>query len=190
MKRLLFLCGIIMLLCLVAVNSYSKPNANDLKEGDIVFQTSTSQQAPFIIAATHSPWTHCGIIIEKGDGLYVLEALSTVKLTPYDQWEKRGKGGIVKVKRYTDGSIKIKYKKYLGRPYDAAFKFDNDKWYCSELVYDIYKQQLGVKLCEPRPVSDYSISGVAEQMKKRGINKNQLVVAPSDLYNSNLLKGQ
>lgn len=188
MKRLLFFCCIIALLCLVSVSCCSKPEAKNLKEGDIVFHTSTSQQAPFIIAATHSPWSHCGIIIEKANGLYVLEAVSTVKLTPYNQWAKRGKGGIVKVKRYTDEPIKIKYKKYLGRAYDMAFKFGNNKWYCSELVYDIYKQQLGVELCVPRPVRDYNISGASKQMKRRGINKEQLVVAPCDLYDSELLK--
>ena len=184
MKRLLILCGIIVLLCLVAANSYSTPNAKGLKEGDIVFQTSTSRQAPFIIAATHSPWSHSGIIVEKPDGLYVLEAVSTVKLTPYDQWVKRGKGGIAKMKRYTEDPVKLKYSKYLDKSYDLSFKFGNNKWYCSELVYDIYKIQLGVELCQPRPISDYNVSGAKELMKKRGISKNQLVVAPSDLYNS------
>lgn len=188
MKRFLFVILSIALLGFMAVQIHSKPNSKNLKEGDIVFQTSTSQQAPLIIAATHSPWSHCGIIIEKADGLYVLEAVSTVKLTPYDQWVKRGKGGIVKVKRYTDESIKTKYKKYLGQPYDTAFKFGNDKWYCSELVYDIYKKQLGVELCEPRPVSDYSIKGAEQELKKRGITKSQLVVAPCDLYDSKQLK--
>ena len=184
MKRLLFFFAITVLLGFVAVKSYSKPNAEDLKEGDIVFQTSTSQQAPLIIAATHSPWSHCGVIIEKADGLYVLEAVSTVRLTSYNQWVKRGRGGVAKMKRYTQEPIKIKYSKYLGKPYDTAFKFENDKWYCSELVYEIYKQQFGVELCVPRPVSDYNIKGADHVLKKRGISKNQLVVAPSDLYES------
>ena len=188
MKRLLFIVSVIVLMGIVLVKCYSKPDAKNLKEGDIVFQTSTSQQAPFIIASTLSPWSHCGIIIEKSDGLYVLEAVSTVKLTPYDQWVERGKGGIAKVKRYTDDPVKLKYSKYLGKQYDKAFKFGNNKWYCSELVYDIYKQQLGVELCNPRPVSDYSIIWAEHELKKRGISKTQLVVAPSDIYDSKLLK--
>lgn len=184
MKRLIIFVLIAIVLGITAIKCLSNPDVQTLKEGDIVFQTSTSQQAPFIIAATRSPWSHCGIIVEKSDGLYVLEAVSTVKLTPYDQWVKRGKGGIARMKRYTEDPVKIKYSKYLGKSYDSAFKFGNDKWYCSELVYDIYKRQLGVELCKPRPVSDYHVSKAKNLMKKRGISKDQLVVAPSDLYNS------
>ena len=179
-----------LLLVLLGIYSFkplSSPKASTLKEGDIVFQTSKSQQAPFIIAATDSKWSHCGIIIEKPDGLYVLEAISPVSLTPYQQWVERGKGKRVGVKRYTEEPVKIKCSKYLGKPYDLAFKFDNGKWYCSELVYDIYKRQLGVELCKPRPVSDYHLQGMEKLLSKRGISKEQLVVAPSDLYDSKLL---
>jgi uncharacterized protein YycO len=188
MKHLFFFCNIIILLCLVAVISCSRPDAIVLKEGDIVFQTSKSSQSKYIILATQSQWSHCGIIIEKADGLYVLEAISPVSLTPYQQWVERGRDKRVGMKRYTEEPVKIKYSKYVGKPYDLAFKFGNGKWYCSELVYDIYKRQLGVELCEPRPVSDYAISGLDKVLTKRGIHKNQLVVAPSDLYDSQLLK--
>ena len=162
-------------------------NRSALKEGDIVFQTSTSKQAPLIAAATSSPWTHCGIIVMKNGEPYVLEASSTVKLTPWKQWKQRGKAGIHAMKRYSEKDIKIKYKQYLGKPYDLAFKFDNGKWYCSELVYDIYLKQLGVKLCEPRPVSDYHVVGMDKTMKKRHISPDQLAVAPADLFNSDKL---
>lgn len=176
-----------LLLAVTVLKSRLAPVASTLKEGDIVFQTSKSPQSKYIIMATQSQWSHCGIIIEKADGLYVLEAISPVSLTPYQQWVERGRGKRVSVKRYTEGPVKIKYSKYLGKQYDKAFKFGNSKWYCSELVYDIYKRQLGVDLCEPRPVSDYVINGLDKILTKRGIDKNQLVVAPSDLYDSELL---
>ncbi len=190
MKRfVLFTAALLLaLLGIYSFKALSSPKANSLKEGDIVFQTSKSQQAPFIIAATDSKWSHCGIIIEKADGLYVLEAISTVSLTPYQQWVERGRGKRVGVKRYTEEPVKIKYSRYLGKPYDLAFKFGNSKWYCSELVYDIYKRQLGVELCKPRPVSDYNLHGLEKQLSKRGISKDQLVVAPSDLYDSQRFK--
>ena len=186
MKKLtLFILALLAtLLVVTSLKSQPAPTTSTLKEGDIVFQTSKSSQSKYIILATRSPWSHCGIIIEKPDGLYVLEAISTVCLTPYQQWVERGRGKRVSVKRYTEEPIKIKY---LGKPYDLAFKFDNGKWYCSELVYDIYKRQHGVELCKTRPVSDYVISGLDKVLAKRGIDKNQLVVAPCDLYNSKQL---
>lgn len=189
MKKLILITLplLVLLIAITAIKSPSAPVASTLKEGDIVFQTSKSSQSKYIKLATQSPWTHCGIIIEKPDGLYVLEAISTVSLTPYQQWVERGRGKRVRVKRYTKEPIKIKYSKYLGKRYDNAFKFGNNQWYCSELVYDIYRRQLGVELCEPRPVSDYVISGLDKVLTKRGINKNQLVVAPSDIYESKRL---
>ena len=189
MKKIIIITLLLMasLLAVNVLKSQPAPFASALKEGDIVFQTSKSTQSKYIILATKSQWSHCGIIIEKTDGLYVLEAITTVSLTPYQQWVERGRGKRVRVKRYTEDPVKIKYSKYLGKLYDKAFKFGNSKWYCSELVYDIYKRQLGVELCEPRPVSDYVISGLDKILTKRGIDKNQLVVAPSDLYDSELL---
>ncbi len=190
MKRIIVFASLLLLMS-VGIHSFKhqpSPAASALKEGDIVFQTSKSSQSKYIILATQSQWSHCGIIIEKPDGLYVLEAISTVSLTPYQQWVERGRGKRVSVKRYTEDPIKIKYSKYLGKQYDMAFKFGNNQWYCSELVHDIYKRQLGVELCMPRPVSDYVISGLDKTLTKRGIDKNQLVVAPCDLYDSQLLK--
>lgn len=180
--------AVFILFCGLTFWLYSQnKNYSKMKEGDIVFQISQSKQSPLIMMATGSKWSHCGIIVFKNKECYVLEASSTVKLTPWKEWKERGRLGTYGVKRYTDDDIKIRYKRYLGKPYDLAFKFGNGKWYCSELVYDIYLKQLGVQLCEPRPVSDYHLIGISKTMKRRGISKDQLVVAPSDLINSDKL---
>ena len=79
-------------------------------------------------------------------------------------------------------------------PYDLAFKFDNGRFYCSELIYDIYKNQLGIELCKPKKVSDYFILGtdklpqIEKAMKKRGITKEQYAVAPIDIFESDYLE--
>ena len=79
--------------------------------------------------------------------------------------------------------------------YDSAFKFDNGKMYCSELVWLVYKEQ-GIELCEPRKVGDFFVVKIAHSklvgsykkakwlrdlMKKRNITLDQYAVAPSDL---------
>ena len=187
-KKLLIGALTVLLLCFTtfalfqfATGRRLNASPSSMKEGDIIFRASYSQQAPYIQAATMSPWSHCGIIIEKEDGLYVLEAVKTIRLTPLNDWIKLAKHGIYKTRRICRKAIKIDYKAYLGAKYDLQFKFDNGRWYCSELVYDIYLKQFGIKLAEPRPVSSYHIRRAKKLMESRGISPKQLVVAPSDL---------
>ena len=113
----------------------------EVREGDVIFQTSQSQQSPLIQIATRSKISHCGIIVMKNGKPYVLETLKTLVVTPLDKFIARGEGGKYWLKRSNKKNIKIKYTSYLGKPYDLAFKFDNGKFYCSELIYDIYKNQ-------------------------------------------------
>ena len=165
-----------------------------VKEGDVIFQTSQSQQSPLIQIATRSRISHCGIIVMKNGKPYVLETLKTLVVTPLDKFIARGEGGKYWLKRSNKVNIKIEYGSYLGKPYDLAFKFDNGKFYCSELIYDIYKNQLGIELCEPKKVSDYLMIGIDKlpqiemAMKKRGITMEQYAVAPVDIFESDYLE--
>jgi len=158
-------------------------NTAGLKEGDIVFQTSKSKQAPLVALATRSAYTHCGIIVFKGDQPYVLEASTVVKCTPYREWVERGVGKVCHKRRvFKNKDIKIRYKQYLGKSYDLQFKFNNGKYYCSELVYEIYKEQFDTELCTPKKVKQYYLPDkVKRAMKRRNIQEDQLVVAPCDL---------
>lgn len=157
----------------------------DLKEGDIVFQISKSQQSPLIIAATDSPWSHCGIIIEKDHKLYVLEASNTVKIIPFEEWKRRGKLGKFIKRRIYDQPIKIDYKQYLKIPYDIQFKLNNGRYYCSELIWEIYKNQFDTILVKPHPIADYDLNKleIKNAMRKRNIKENQLIIASVDLIN-------
>ena len=165
----------------------------DVREGDVIFHTSQSSQSPLIQIGTLSHITHCGIVVIKEGKPYVLETLKTLVLTPLDQFVARGKDGKYWLKRSDKENIKIEYTHYLGKPYDLAFSFDNDIYYCSELVYDIYKNQLGIELCKPKQVGDYLILGtdkldkIENTMQRRGITKEQYAVAPVDVFESEYL---
>lgn len=165
----------------------------DVREGDVIFQTSQSSQSPLIQIGTRSHITHCGIIVMRDGKPYVLETLKTLVLTPLDKFIDRDKEGKYWLKRSDKENIKIEYTHYLGKPYDLAFSFDNDIYYCSELVYDIYKNQLGIELCEPKQVGDYLILGadkldkIDSTMNRRGITKEQYAVAPVDVFESEYL---
>ena len=202
MKKALIISGIILLLLALPFSSMVTETftaqtgaVKNVKEGDVIFQTSQSEQSPLIQIGTRSMITHCGIVVMKGGKPYVLETQRTIVLTPFDKFIARGKDGRYWLKRSNKDNIKIKYNSYLGKPYDLAFKFDNGKFYCSELIYDIYLKQLGIELCEPNKVGDYLILGtdklpkIEKAMKKRGITKEQYAVAPVDIFNSEHLNG-
>jgi hypothetical protein len=172
------------LLVLIAMLISTFASCNDYKEGDVVFIISQSSQSKFIAYATRSMWTHCGIVVYKNNKPYVLEASNVVKLTSLDNFKNKGKGGALVQYRYTENSVKINYQKYLGIPYDSQFSLTNGRYYCSELVWKIYKDQLGVKLCDPKPLSDYNTFGLKWLLKKRKISNKSKFVAPSDLYRS------
>jgi hypothetical protein len=179
---------------LVEVVTATKAPIDDVREGDVIFQTSLSQQSPLIKMGTRSTITHCGVVVMKDGKPYVLETQKTLVLTPLKKFIARGKDGKYWHKRPKLDNVKIKYSGYLGKPYDLAFKFDNGKFYCSELIYDVYLNQLGVELCKPKTIDDYLIFGshripkIKRAIKKRGITMDQYAIAPVDVFNSKELK--
>lgn len=201
MRKVLAIIGV--LLCLVALPfspilvelmTATTKTAKNVREGDVIFQTSQSEQSPLIKLATRSVITHCGIIVMKSGKPYVLETLRTLQLTPLNKFIARGKGGRYWLKRSEKENIKIKYDHYLGKPYDVAFRLDNNIYYCSELVYDIYEKQVGIELCKPKKVGDYIFLGVdklpslKKEMRSRHIKKEQYAVAPVEVFRSKKLK--
>ena len=201
MKKTLYILGIVLIVIGLPFMQIAKETltaetgpVSEVREGDVIFQTSKSQQSPLIQIGTRSKITHCGIIVMRGGKPYVLETLKTLVLTPLDKFIARGEDGKYWIKRSSMENIKIKYAKYLGKPYDLAFKFDNGRFYCSELVYDIYQKQLGIQLAEPRQVKDYLIlftdrlPKIKRAMKRRCISKEQYAIAPVDIFNSDYLE--
>ena len=200
MKKILLTLGVLLVVIAIPLRSWlieplsaQDTPITDVREGDVIFHTSQSSQSPLIQIGTRSHITHCGIVVIKDGKPFVLETLKTLVLTPLDKFIARGKDGKYWLKRSDKENIKIDYAHYLGKPYDLAFSFDNDIYYCSELVYDIYKTQLGIELCKPKRVGDYLILGtdkldkIENTMKRRGISKEQYAVAPVDVFESDYL---
>ena len=177
------ICLIASLFLLLGCNN--RKDITNLQEGDIVFIESQSSQSPYIKIGTMSKWTHCGVVVNTPDGMKVLEASKTVKLTPFNSFIGRAKNENWCIKRPKQKLTKpIHYNKYIGQPYDLEFKFNNGKMYCSELVWLVYKEQ-GIELCKPRKVSSFimtRIPKVKKLMNKRNIQMNQEAVAPVDIY--------
>jgi len=173
----------------------------DLKPGDILFQDSFSRQSQAIKLATHSEFSHVGILFKKDGKLQVLEGVQPVKYTPLDQWIRHGKNNSYKVKRLKDRTLSstelAKMQRYgeqlLNKDYDIFFNWSNDQIYCSELVWKIYKEGAGIELCPTKKLKSFDLDHaiVKTIMKERYGNNvpyEEPVVAPSDLYDSSLLE--
>src|SRR5574343_1610526 len=69
------------------------------QNGDIIFQTSESQQCEAVRIATNSKFSHCGIIFIEDGKTYVYEAVQPVKMTLLEDWISQGKDSKYVVQR-------------------------------------------------------------------------------------------
>lgn len=71
--------------------------------GDIIFQVSRSSQSKAIQLATHSDYSHTGMLVIRNKKPYVFEAVGPVKYTPLKQWIAHGEKGKYVVRRVEGG---------------------------------------------------------------------------------------
>ncbi len=176
--------------------------SDELKEGDLIFQTSRSSQSKAIQLATKSKYSHCGIVFKEGDSFYVFEAVQPVKRTPLAQWIARGEKGEYVVKRLKNAEqtltpevlqkMKEIGKGFYGKNYDLAFEWTDEKIYCSELIWKIYKRAAGIEIGNLEKLRDFDLSSdqVKRKMKERYGNKipmEELVISPASIFESELL---
>jgi hypothetical protein len=180
-----------------------EPNKEyQFQTGDIIFQTSKSAQSKAIQLATKSKYSHVGIIYEINGKFFVYEAVQPVKLTKLNDWIKRGEGAHYVVKRLKE-SIGVITKtnqkkmmdfgeKFSNKNYDLYFEWSNDRIYCSELVWKIYKGALGIELGQLQHLRDFDLSSpiVKNKLKERygnDIPLDESVISPAAIFNSEKL---
>ena len=169
------------------------------RDGDILFQGSISPQCKAIEQATRSPWTHCAIVFIDANGPYVIEAVQPVRRTELKEWLARGRNGVYVVKRLKeplDASaierMKAEAAKYMNMDYDAYFQWDDERIYCSELVWKIYKQGAGIEVGEIERFGDMDLTGREARMILNdrfgeAVPKDEPVVTPASIFRSPLL---
>jgi uncharacterized protein YycO len=175
---------------------------NEIREGDIIFQTSTSGQSKAIQIATGSKYSHMGIIYKQGNNLFVYEAVQPVKLTPLIDWINRGENGHYVVKRIKNSDniltsetltrMRQIGERFAGKDYDLYFEWSDSRIYCSELVWKIYQEGVGLEIGELGKLGDFKLTdkAVKQKLTERygdNIPKDELVISPSAMFNSNHL---
>ena len=170
------------------------------QDGDIIFQSSQSNQSKAVEQATNSPYSHMGIIFTKNGKPYVFEAASRVVYTPLDKWINRGKNKKYVIKRLKDHTLSQKEitnlkqvaKTFENKPYDIWFGWDDNYIYCSELVWKIYNKALNLKIGKLQTIKDFNLTSpaVKQKLKQRYGDKipyQETVISPVAMFNSPLL---
>ena len=124
------------------------------KEGDIIFQSlsKNSDLVRAIEGVSQSQYSHCGMVVKKNNKWFVNEAYRPVSDTPLLSWIKRGRGYricVFRLKEMYHDKLPIVIEaldKYQVRLYDSLYRLDDDKIYCSELVYKAFKDATGETL--------------------------------------------
>jgi len=147
--------SVLLVLILLTLN-LGKPlaqgNAYHLQEGDLVFQDlKCGPLCDAIDSVTEGyqqrDFSHVGYILQRDSMWYALEAIGKdVHLTPLAEFMQRVPA---------DRSLKMRPQqnlqplvpaatraglKLLGKPYDDHFLMNNDSLYCSELIYEQFKE--------------------------------------------------
>lgn len=165
MKKAILSLGVLLLtIALYAQKPF------DLKTGDLLFQANKAKTS-FVKAIENVTtslddlsFSHVGIVLVEDGQVFVLEATQPdVCKTSLEKFFKQAKsvdgGPIVVV-----GRLKPKYQKsipraieilksFLGKPYDYVFLPDNDKYYCSEIIYLAFLRSNGKPIFKATPMS-------------------------------------
>lgn len=197
-KKIFF---VITIFCFACCKSQESGKETKFENGDIIFQTSQSKQCEAVRLATHSIYSHCGIIFIENGKPFVYEAVQPVKVTPLEEWITHGENNKFKVMRLkgeklseiTLQKMKKYGEKFLNKNYDIYFEWSDNKIYCSELVWKIYKNGAGITLCPTEKLKSFDLSNpkvkyIMEQRYGKNIPYEEDVVAPSQLANSNKLE--
>lgn len=173
-----------------------------LRDGDIIFHTSRSAQSAAIQRATHSRYSHMGLVLHRYGKPYVFEAVSTVKFTPLAHWVARGEGGHYVVKRWRDADTRLdaagtarlreRAQAMAGKPYDLTFSWSDERIYCSELVWKAYERAFGVRIGDTQRLADFELTDPAVKAKLRerygaDLPLRETVISPQAMFDSVLL---
>lgn len=146
-----------------------------LQNGDLIFESAgTSAAAKAIDAATahadEESFSHVAIIEVAEDGVYVIEAASEsgVQRITLEEFldaathDEAGNPAVAVMRlnrKYDTAAFVANAKKHIGEPYDHYFLPDNGRMYCSELVYESFRDDDGNPIFTARAMNFRAADG-------------------------------
>jgi hypothetical protein len=143
-------------------------------------------------------------IIRRDEGeISVLEAVQPVRSTALAKWVARGEGRHFVLKRLRGSRrlltpeaverLRSAEQAFVGKPYDLYFEWSDERIYCSELVWKVYKMALDLEIGHLQKGSDFDFSNpvVSRKVNERfpdGFPSGETVISPEQIFESDLLE--
>ena len=168
------------------------------EEGDIVFQSLPHEElVDAIEGVTHSPFSHCGVVLRRDNKWVVVEAIMDVHETPLLQWMQRGRHAGIAVYRLDSkySAIIPEFKKHLisyeGLPYDYDYEMSDKAIYCSELAYKAFQKTTGEEMGTLKKLGDLDwkpFEQFIKSVQENHLPLDRLMITPASLSNAKQLK--
>lgn len=141
----------IILIFLFAITQAYAQNKVVLQDGDLIFQDmDCGPLCDAIEAVTKgykgADFSHMGLVYHRNDTVYIIEAAgNAVRLNTLENFSKNTNRpmlvGRLKKKHQNLIPAAIAFSlEQLGVPYDEEYVYNNGSYYCSELLYDAFKE--------------------------------------------------
>ena len=147
-----------------------------LRNGDLLFQVSAdSQMSSAIQDATARrgaiPYTHAALAEEGEDGVVrIIEATGARGVCRTELADFLGRSALIDGRpavavfrvRAADGEIAAAVERaagFIGQPYDWWYMPDNDRMYCSELLYECFLHDNGEHIFTAQPMNFRAADG-------------------------------
>lgn len=153
----------ILIIVIVFVNC-KKQSGSELKNGDLLFITMECGDLCDAIHAVTSGLdgmdiSHLGIVSISNDSIFVIEAAgNSVRKVSLTNFLANTSQDVLHM-RVNDSYAEFIPKviefceRKIGMPYDDAFLLNNDKYYCSELIYDAFESAYQAPFFELKPMT-------------------------------------
>jgi len=194
---------IVSLIALSVAAGTSSPDISRLREGDIIFQETLSRQARAIKLATHSRYSHAGILFRFNGRFQVLEAVQPVRITGLNRFIRRGVRGEYVIKRLRNAEqimtseritqMKRLGRSFLGKNYDIYFEWSDKRLYCTELIWKLYHRTFGIEIGNRVRLKDLDLSHPYVQRLLRirygkQIPADEPVITPGAMFHASQLE--
>jgi hypothetical protein len=82
---------------------------------------------------------------------------------------------------------------YAGRPYDLYFEWSDARIYCSELVWKMYRDAMGIQIGSLQKLREFDLTDASVKAKMRerygkNIPLDERVISPASMFDSPLLQ--